>query len=123
MFTRREFLPCVVGLPFALGAMISSTMGALFAGCGGGASFSLTVGPEHDDASVFVATSAFYNLGIEVRRWENPVLAGQRKVVTIDGMRSENWVFEINGRRFDGSADAAAQTRVFEGQVITWFEV
>lgn len=100
-----------------LTALLSSAAATL-TGCFGGVSYEVTVHPDDDGASVFAATARYYRLGLGP---EHPTIH-ERMVVEVNGVPSGRWVFEIDGARFDGSADAARLTRVRAGQVIAWLE-
>lgn len=113
MLSRREFMG-------ACGTLAAA--GSFGLGCGG-VVYELAVDPRDHGRSVYQATARFYEVRVDRRPWENPRLAGLRKIVSIDGFRSENWVFEVDGARYDGSADAAELTRVAAGEIITWREV
>lgn len=115
MFSRRDLFRLMGGvLGFGLVSKLS--------GCGSGASFEATVHALDDGASVYQATSRYYRLGVEARGWQNAGLTDLRKVVSVNGVVSDRWVFEIDGTRHEGSADAATATRVHAGSRIVWRE-
>lgn len=81
------------------------------------------VDPADSGFSVYQATSREHLLLIDSRTsWQNSALAGLRQVVAIDDLPSKWLVFEVNGRRYDGRADAAELTVVFAGDRIIWRE-
>lgn len=113
MLTRREFF----GVCGALAG--ASLFGGI--GCGAERVYEVSVSDLDDGQSVYQATARYHRLTVDARtKWNREVLPGSRKVVAIDGVASDRWVFEIDGRRFAASADAADVTRVRVGQVIAW---
>lgn len=111
--TRRRFVAACSATLAWLG------FGKSMSGCDNGIAYEVRVSSLDNGASVYQATARQYQVLVETRSWQNLFLAGVRKVVAIDGMRSEDWVFEINGFLYNGN-DAAEITRVRTGQVITW---
>ena len=115
MLTRREFLGTCGAL---VGAGVLGTIG-----CSDEHVYEVTVSALDDGKSVYQATARYHRLAIDTRTDWNGVPAGNRKVVAIDQAVSDNWIFEINGRRYDGNVDAADLTHVRAGEIITWREV
>lgn len=118
MTTRREFL--------RYGAAL---VGASFLPAGSGClqnepnTYAVTV-KSLADQSVYEATAREHDLLVNIHgNWRNPNLNGLHKVVAIDGVQSDSWIFEIDGRRYDGNLDAAEATIVRAGQVVTWRQI
>lgn len=116
MLNRRIFLG-------ACGALVGAGLLGEF-GCSNKPIYEVTVNALDDGQSVYQATARYYRLVIDARgQWGHDVLPGSRKVIAVGHTISDRWIFEIDGRQFDGSTDAVDTTRVHTGQVITWREV
>lgn len=114
---RRTFI--------SIPAMIAGAVGLarLVTGCGPASVYEITVASADDGRSVFQATSRFYEVRVDTRTWQNASIVGLAKVTAIDGFRSDKWIFEVNGREYNGTIDAAEATRVRTGDTITWRQV
>gem|GEM_PF-5377544 len=110
--TRRQFL----------GTVPVGVVGLAVARCGGSISAELTVHPADDGRSVYEATARYYRVGVD----SDPAFRaryGSPKVTHIGGTFSRDWIFEVNGRRYEGNRDSALGTHVRAGETITWREV